>query len=358
MIVSREPYAAYRDQGLIDASRIRGRISPLNHDSLTRLLFLAVAVVLVALILFPILARAGGLAHPGLCIGIRGSGDYQRSLVYQGLQRTFLLHVPPAYPGTKHLPLVIVLHGGGGSGRKVARLTGFSSRADREGFVAVYPDGVNRHWNDGRNVGHYRAQRENVDDAGFISTLTDGLVRQLQLDSQRVYATGISNGGMMCYRLACDRSDKIAAIAPVCAAMAEELPDSSTPRKPVPVLAINGTRDPLVPWEGGGVGLLRKRGRVMSVRKTIDFWVKHNQCSQTPVKIRLPHKGPANGTGIEREVYGHGRDGSEVILYTVNRGGHTWPGGAERPLHFGRRSDDIDATEVIWEFFKRHTRRG
>jgi len=321
----------------------------MHTDSLTRLIFAGVAVTLIAIWLIPAIARAQGL-------NVKAPGDYARVLVHRDLKRTFLLHVPPQYQPDTSLPLVIVLHGGGGEGSKVARLTRFSALADREGFCVVYPNGINHHWNDGRNVRNFRAQRENVDDVGFLSALIDRLHRYLNVDLSRIYVTGISNGGMMCNRLACDLSDRIAAIAPVASAMAEDLPDSCVPGLPISVLAINGTEDPLVPWGGGGVGLLAKRGRVLSVPKTINFWVTHNRCDPKPVITFLPDKDPDDSMRVRREDYTGGKDGAEVILYAVEGGGHTWPGGAERPERFGRRSDDFSATEVIWEFFKRHER--
>jgi polyhydroxybutyrate depolymerase len=315
-----------------------------------RLVFPAVAILLLILVLVPAILRGQGV------VGGTGSGDKARSLVSGGLKRTFLLHVPPGLDRSQPTPLVIVLHGGGGTGSKVARLTRFSDEADREGFIVVYPDAINNHWNDGRNVARFRSQRENIDDVGFIATLIDRLAGQLNIDTSRVYVSGMSNGAMMSYRLACDLSAKIAAAAPVAGSMAEDLPDSCPPGKPVPLLAINGTEDPLVPYEGGGVGQLAKRGVVIPVAKSIDFWVARDQCSKTPVVTDLPYRDPNDGIKVRRTEYSGGREGSEVILYTVEGGGHTWPGGAERPERFGRRSEDFSATEVIWEFFKRHTR--
>ena len=321
----------------------------MHTDSLTRVIFAVVAVTLIAVWLIPTIVRAQGL-------NVKASGDYARVLVHKDLKRTFLLHVPPQYKPDTSLPLIIVLHGGGGEATKVARLTRFSALADREGFLVVYPDGINHHWNDGRNVQRFRAQRENVDDVGFLSALIDRLHRYLNVDRSRVYVTGISNGGMMCNRLACDLSDRIAAVAPVAAAMAEDLPDSCSPARPISVLAINGTEDPLVPWQGGGVGLLAKRGVVISVPKTIAFWVARNHCAPKPKVVTLPKKDPDDSMLVRQETYGGGADGTEVILYAVEGGGHTWPGGAERPGKFGRRSDDFNASAIIWEFFKRHSR--
>jgi polyhydroxybutyrate depolymerase len=283
--------------------------------------------------------------------------DTSQSMVYKGLKRTYLLHTPTGHNLNRTWPLVFVLHGGGGSGAKVARLTGFSRLADSTGIIVVYPDAVNHHWNDGRKVRHFRSQRENVDDVGLVSALIDRLVKDLNADPQQVYVTGISNGGMMCHRLACEMSDKIAAIAPVAAALPEPLADSCNPARPVSVLAINGTEDPLVSYQGGGVGLVGQRGRVLSVRETIEHWVKADACSAVPDTARLPDLDPLDGITVVRETHGSGKQGIEVILYRVEGGGHTWPSGAERIRKFGPTARDIDATRLIWEFFSRHPRQ-
>ncbi|MEO0079942.1 MAG: PHB depolymerase family esterase [candidate division WOR-3 bacterium] len=284
-----------------------------------------------------------------------GAGDQLCSLTFEGRKRTFLVHIPPQTAGLKNLPLVIVLHGGGGNGRAVARLTGFSALADEKGFIVVYPDAVNGHWNDGRQVRQFRSQRENVDDVGFIAALIDSLAKRLKVDPKRVYATGISNGAIMCHRLGCELASRLAAIAPVAGAIAEPLNGRCQPARPVSVVAINGTEDRFVPYEGGGVGLLAKRGRVVSVAQTIEFWVRANGCSTRPI-VNVRDIERADGMRIRQERYLGGREGSEVMLFTIEGGGHTWPGGAERPRRFGPGTRGLDATREIWEFFSHHRR--
>jgi polyhydroxybutyrate depolymerase len=315
-----------------------------------RLVFLAVALVLVLMFVIPAILSAQGVGV------IRRAGDYSRSLLSEGRKRTFLLHIPRGWNRSKPMPLVIVLHGGGGTGRKVAALTRFKQVADRYGFVAAFPDGINGHWNDGRNVPNFKSHRENIDDVGFIRLLIERLAQQLNLDSTRVYVTGMSNGAMMCLRLGCDLFDRLAAIAPVCGAVPVDLPESCPQGRPLSVLAINGTEDPFVPWAGGGVGLLNKRGSVLSVPASIRFWVERNGCTPEPEVTRLPQKDPKQGITTVRDVFTGGRDQTEVIAYRVEGGGHTWPGGSERTARFGKQSRDIDASETIWEFFKRHHR--
>ena len=313
----------------------------------------AAGIVLLVLVLFVLVNVARG---QGKVKDAKAGADRAGSIVYGGLKRTYLLHVPKGFDKATQLPLVFVLHGGGGDGAKVAKLTGFSVKADSAGFVVCYPDAVNHHWNDDRQVHRFKSQREGVDDVGFISALTDRFVKDLNVDAERVYATGISNGGMMCHRLGCDLADRISAIAPVAASMPEPLAASARPSRPVPVLAINGTKDTLVPYEGGGVGLYHKRGEVLSVARTIDFWVAADSCGPKPETTEIPDVDPQDGIRVVRERYSGGRDSSEVILYRVEGGGHTWPSGARRVARFGKTARDIDATEVIWEFFTGHRR--
>jgi polyhydroxybutyrate depolymerase len=286
-------------------------------------------------------------------------GFERRTLDHAGLTREYLVHVPARAAGAP-APLVLALHGGGGSARDALRLTDGALRrlSDREGFVLVAPEGIDHAWNDGRPTGHRRAHRENVDDVGFLAALVGALVRDAGVDARRVYATGISNGGMMAYRLACERSDAVTAIAPVAAAMPEWLGARCAPRRPVPVLAISGTDDPLVPWGGGEVHFGRRAfGRVLSQAETIRGWVARNGCTATPVTTQLPDRDPRDGTRARRDDYCAGTAGA-VGLVTVEGGGHTWPGGRHHlpRAAVGVTSRDFDASEAIWGFFRGHSR--
>jgi polyhydroxybutyrate depolymerase len=283
--------------------------------------------------------------------------DYSSSILNGGLQRTYTVHIGGSYNETRPTPLLIVLHGGGGTGQGMNKLTSFNAIADRENFIVVYPDGYEKHWNDGRGVRQYRAQVQNVDDVGFISALIDHLSDGLNINAKRVYVTGISNGAMMSHRLGCELSQKIAAIAPVAGNIPVNMASLWTLSRPVSVLIINGTEDPLVPWEGGNVHLGRlELGQVLSVEDTVKFWLTNDKCSSPPIISQLPDKDPADGTRVRAETYGGCQDGAEVVLYAVEGGGHTWPGGLQysSELIIGRTSRDFNASEVIWQFFKEH----
>jgi polyhydroxybutyrate depolymerase len=255
----------------------------------------------------------------------------------------------------------MVLHGGGGTGKGMVKLThgGFDRLSDREGFIVVYPDGIEKHWNDGRQNLSYRAHREKIDDVGFISALIDHLAKEDSIDIKRVYVTGISNGAIMSLRLGCGLSEKIAAIASVAGSMPENMPSQCSPSRSISVLIISNTADPLVPWGGGEIRFgLRRFGRVLSVPETVKFWVNHNQCSSPPNIIWEPDRDPKDGTSVRRESYSECQESSEVVLYVIEGGGHTWPGGHQYLPQWiiGKTSRDIDANEVIWDFLKKHKR--
>jgi len=294
--------------------------------------------------------------RPSIDYSRQAKHDYSASIISGGLERTYSVHISSSYDRSRPTPLVIVLHGGGGTGQGMPKLTGFNAVADRENFIIAYPDGFEKHWNDGRGV-QWQAQVENIDDVGFISALIDHLSDELNIDAGKIYVTGISNGGMMSHRLGCELSQKIAAISPVASNIPVNQASVWSPSRPVAVLIINGIDDPLVPWAGGDIHFGKtKLGEVLSVADTVKFWISKNQCSSSPVVTQLPDKDPVDGTTVRTEVYGGCQDGAEVVLYAVEGGGHTWPGGLQYLPEFviGKTSREFNASEVIWQFFKEH----
>ncbi len=287
--------------------------------------------------------------------------SYTDSIIFGGLKRTYLIHIPPSHDRTKSTPLLIALHGARGTGKHMVKLTlgGFDKLSDKKGFVVVYPDGIGKRWNDGRSGEEiaYRVHKENIDDVGFISALIDYLIKKLNIDPKRVYVTGMSNGAIMSYRLACELTEKIAAIAPVAGNIPQNLYPSCSPSRPISVLSINNVNDPLMPFAGGNItGPFgrKKLGKVLSTSETIRFWINHNNCSILPVVTYEPDKDPQDGTRIRKEAYRNGKDETEVVLYTIEGGGHTWPSGYQylNERIIGKTSRDIDANEVIWDFFE------
>jgi polyhydroxybutyrate depolymerase len=297
-----------------------------------------------------------------LCLSAAGSArDYENSIKWDGYKRTYRVHLPSGLDKDDSPALLIALHGGGGKGKGMWMLTkgGLNELADKDGFIVAYPDGYKKHWNDGRRGTNDPAHNKNIDDVGFIKALIDTMIVKHHVDPSRIYVAGISNGGMMAYRLACELSDRIAAIAVVATAMPLTMPQNCSPSNPVSVIAFSGTQDPLVPFEGDEVKVgLRTRGKVLSVYQSVKYWINRNGCAATADVTKLPDFAPGDGTRVRKEVYADGKEDSEVILYVIEGGGHTWPGGlqylGERTI--GKTCQDIDANELIWEFFKRHSR--
>jgi polyhydroxybutyrate depolymerase len=221
----------------------------------------------------------------------------------------------------------------------------------------VYPDGIEKNWNDGRKNVTDPAHEQNIDDVGFFEAIIENLTDEFNIDPNQIFSTGISNGAMMSYRLAFEIPDKIAAIAPVAGAVPIDLLVYNITDNPVSVCVISGTHDPLVPWEGGLVGTPRNpRGVVISVPESVLFWVLHNNCSTIPNSTVLPDKDPNDHTWIQQDIYTGGNGNTEVVLYTIYNGGHTWPDGYQYlpEVLVGRTSHDMNANTVIWEFFSTH----
>ena len=279
------------------------------------------------------------------------------ALEHAGVRRTFRLYLPAARP--RALPVILVLHGGGGSGAGMEWLTrgGFNRIADRDGVAIVYPDGIGKGWNDGRTDLNSKAVKERIDDLGFLRELPHELAALVPIDARRVYSTGISNGGLMSYRLACDAADVFAAVAPVAANLSTELAARCQPSRPIPVAILEGTADPIMPWNGGEIRvLLSTRGSVLSTGATAARWLELDKCPPFG-KPTLVDAVQDDGTTLA-EYATRCAGSSEVILDEIRGGGHTWPGGVQYlpELLIGRVSRELDANEAVWKFFQRHTR--
>jgi len=231
----------------------------------------------------------------------------------------------------------------------------FNEISDDEGIWVVYPQGIKKHWNDQRTDPISFAHEENVDDVGFISEIIGGMIEKYAIDSNRVFVTGISNGGFMSLRLGMELSEKIKAIAPVTASIPVEGVSAVQSVRGISLLLMNGTDDPLVPYYGGTIKVLRrKRGESISTDETIRLWREQLQCEGDPVENLLPDTDPKDGTRVHRTSYPSCYNGTKVILYRVEGGGHTWPGGRQYfgKWLIGKTSRDINACDVIWNFFK------
>ena len=286
------------------------------------------------------------------------------TLEHDGIERTYHIYLPSNFSVDDPLPLVLALHGGGGQGNQFdqgATQGTLTTAAEERGVVLVFPEGIDKQWCDGRfSQLDTERQCDTIDDVAFISEIIDTMVQEYGIDPTRVYATGISNGGFMSVRLAMDLSDKIAAVAPVAAQLSVALEDN-IPKLPISMMIINGTEDPIVPYDGGEVRLFesgRSRGEVLATAVTIEHFRQHNNCEATPKLVELLNTDPDDGTTVTIETYFECDGGAEVILVKVIGGGHTWPGGKQYlgPKLVGVVSREINASDMILDFFLAHSR--
>jgi len=256
-----------------------------------------------------------------------GPGDPPGALTIGGLQRTYLVHAPA---GGAPVGLVLNLHGAGQTGGQQAALTGYDAVADQYGFVVAYPDGIDLSWADGR--GASVPDREGIDDVGFLAALIDRLSVEYGIPAGRVFVTGMSAGAFMANRLACDRADLISAIAPVSGTLGMGVP--CAPSRAVSVLQIHGTADQVVPYSGGGMIGRGGASEIVSAPALIGLWAAVDRCAgpPTPAPAEVPRLVAAGCAG-----------GAEVVLVSINGGGHIWPA-----------DQAINASQASAQFFAAH----
>ena len=286
-------------------------------------------------------------------------GDNTRTLRVGELERRYRIYIPKKYDATEATPVIVVFHGGGGNPEGMIRLTSMNAKADEAGFIVVYPYGTGKlantllTFNGGECCGY--AMQNNIDDVGFTRELLDDLATVANVDADRVFATGLSNGGIMSHYVASELSDRIAAIAPVGGPLMMEAPRN---KRPVPVMHFHGTKDEFAPFKGGfGKGFLGRNGitKFRSVDHTIQRWVQANGCMNDPEITPLPDKAD-DGMKVNRKTWSGGREESEVVLIEIEGGGHTWPGQKPIVSSLGESTMDISANDLMWEFFQKHPR--
>ena len=278
------------------------------------------------------------------------AGEHVRTLAIGELQRSAIVHVPRSYDPTRPTPLVLALHGVAMSGRVMVDFTSLNETSEEKGFIVVYPDGTGPEplltWNAG---GFAEGLGSQADDVGFVKDLLDDIESVANIDPKRIFACGMSNGAMMCYRLAAELSGRIAAIAPVAGTMAKI--DIHLTR-PVSVIHFHGTLDKLVPYEmeNGKTPFWLK---VKSVNESIEAWRKLDGCDSGSPTVEVLSK---TGDELEvfRTVYGPGTDGAEVVLVKIVGGGHTWPGRLPPFAFLGKSVLTVSANDLIWAFFEKH----
>lgn len=256
---------------------------------------------------------------------------------HDGVERSYRLYIPPANTTGEDLPLVFNLHGFGSNAAQQEFYSGMDAVADTAGFFVCYPNGRSNAWNVGWDFG------STADDVGFISALIDELSANYNIDAQRVYSCGMSNGGFMSYRLACELNGRIAAIASVTGSIVPSYFGTCSPGRAVPVMEIHGTEDDVVPYEG-------QAGLSVHIDTLVNFWAVNNACNLAPLAENLPDADPQDGSTITRFDYNDCEGGHQVSLLRIIGGGHTWPGSI---LSLGSTNQDINASVEIWRFFSR-----
>ena len=278
----------------------------------------------------------------------------RQTLTVNGTTRSYVVRAPlGAMQSGKPIPLVLVLHGGGGDAGNAEKMTGFTEKAEKEGFIVVYPEGSSRFrdklktWNAGHCCGY--AMKHRVDDVAFIDALIDRLIKDYPIDPARIYATGMSNGGMMTHRLGIALSHRLAAIAPVVATL---FGDEASPKHAVSAIMLNGILDKAVPQQGGAPG-----GRFSEswdgtpAKPVLDqaaFWARANGCTGTPE--------PQNRGSFTLRQY-RCPDNKAVEIYLIEDNGHAWPGGQAGSRRGDKLSSSVNGTDVIWEFFKAQSKQ-
>jgi polyhydroxybutyrate depolymerase len=265
------------------------------------------------------------------------------TLVSGGLTRDYLLYIPAAYTGNVAVPLVFNLHGYTSNNLEQMFYGDFRPIADTANFLIVLPNGTldpqgKRYWN--TFLGN-----STVDDVGFMRDLLNSLQATYNIDPNRVYSTGMSNGGFLSYSLACEMNDRIAAIASVTGDMIQSKLNACNPERPVPVMEIHGTADDVVPYNGLPLSTF------VAIPTLVDAWVDFNHCNPTPSITQIPNTSTIDNCTAERQLYTGGDKGSTVEHYKITGGGHTWPGSA---FNIGVTNQDINASKEIWRFFSQY----
>jgi polyhydroxybutyrate depolymerase len=284
----------------------------------------------------------------------QNNGKYNFTIKHNDLVRYYVLYVPKTYNNKSKIPLIINLHGGFGNGKQQCKMSGFYKLADENDFIVACPDGTGmisprkfNFWNDGYLDSP--AKKKNIDDVGFILKMIKDIEAKFNIDKNKIYSTGISNGAIMSYKLACKYPDKIAAIAPVAGSMTNLFSECNS-CEPVPIIIFHGIEDTHIPYYGGKGKEAVSDYNHPSIQKTLSFWLSKNNLSSKPTKTGYIGK-------AKFEQYGSDNNPGQIILWTLEDGGHNWPGSNPTSKgKLGNINQDISASEKIWEFFKNHSK--
>ena len=284
---------------------------------------------------------------------INAQQNISDSLQHQNYQRQYIVHLPPGFNSNSSLPLVMVLHGGSGNYKSVQGFTQMNFVSNQNDFLAVYPQGIGNappgySWGDGRNT---TADQAGIDDVGFISKLIDTLYANFNIDTNKVYLCGFSNGGFMTQRLACETPGLFAAIGGLGCSIDTNLIQTCNPNQGVPMAYFSGTADPEVPYNGGAMNNPTVTP-IVSVDTAVQFWVNNNNCQTAEPVVNIPDNVPDDSSTVELYKYTDCDCDADFYFYKIINGGHTWPGVPITQFpQLGNTNEDIHASYLLWNFF-------
>jgi len=270
------------------------------------------------------------------------TGIIDGSLFHDGLNRSYILYVPENYTGDEVVPLVLNFHGYTSNAKDQMGYGDFRPIADQEGFIIVHPQGSLLEGETHFNVGGWTLE-STVDDVGFTASMLDKLEEEYNIDPKRIYSTGMSNGGYMSFLLACQLSERIAAIASVTGSMTPQTFNFCDPKHPMPIMQIHGTQDAVVPYGGANWS--------KPISEVLNYWVEFNACSISAQLTDLPDHNLEDGSTVQRQEYGDCKNNAQTIHYRIDKGGHTWAGSS---FWVPKTNYDMNASEVIWAFFAQY----
>ncbi|MEM7574515.1 MAG: PHB depolymerase family esterase [Bacteroidota bacterium] len=306
-----------------------------------------------------------GLITLGLSLGCSDDGELRirefsstvnAFVEHQNNQRKYVLHLPPTYDGLSDVPLVIMLHGGGGNAQSVQGFTQMNPVADANGFLVAYPQGFGPtqngfSWADGRATS---ATNMGVDDVGFIAKMIDDVRSEYRIAPNNIYACGFSNGGFMSQRLACELENVFAGIGTLGATISSEVLAQCSNTQSIPMLLMLGDADPFVPYHGGTVA--NNPSLIEGAEALADYWKENNRCQTTRPELLLPDLDSTDSSTVSLVEFSDCDCNAQVSLYRIDNGGHTWPGveNVSYEMIAGETNEDIDASSVLWAFFSQH----
>lgn len=270
--------------------------------------------------------------------------------------RNVTFHVPKKLK-RRNRSLVLCLHDGGDNPEGVARITrkGFEKLSESNNFIVGYPEALNEYWNDAREDSISLSHFKEIDDVGYIQKVIEYAIDSFRIDPQRIYIAGFSEGGLMGFKLACEIPNQIKGFAMVAASLSLDQIVECTPDTTVSFMMISGTRDPILPYDGGQMIVEEQElGSMLAAEEAINYWLEENDCSDRSSNKEMANRDTFDETRSEKITYSDCKNKNKIVLIKVVNGGHSWPGGRQYQTkkNIGRVSQDFLATEEIWKFFK------